>query len=500
MRAVDQSLDRRIYDANGQVAQFEVSEQALSRIESLMNEMTNTDLSSALTELFNSFSALAQSPQDSALRGIVLQRASTLAEQLNYVREGLEHLRLDLTDQVKGAVEDAGRLAEDIAKINLQIVSAEANGSTAASLRDQRDGLVSQLSQLIGITTREDASGALNVYIGSEPLVYGTQSRGLTMTHQMVNGQPTDVVTFADNEGAVKLTGGKIAGLQGTRDGQLADIISRVDTLASQVIWEVNRLHSQGTAMQGFSELHGTYQIQDPAAALNSAACGLAFPPSHGSFLITVTNTATGLTETRQIDINLTGAAGDTTANDLLADLNAVSGVSASIDAGGKLVLKTADANIQMSFSQDTSGVLAALGINTFFAGSDASDIAVNSFVAADGARIAAGLSGQPGDGSNAAALADLADTAVTGAGGMTLQQYHQRIVSDVAVWTSGASHTAESSRIVLDSLTAQRESISGVSLDEEAVNLIRYQRAFQGSARFISVVNELLDILLKLA
>lgn len=499
-RAVDVALNARLYSANGQVAQHEIAEQTLSRIESLMNEMTDTDLSSALMDLFNSFSALSQSPQDSALRGIVLQRAATLVERFNHIREGLEQMRLDLTEQVEGAVVEADRLADAIAKINLEIVSAEANGSTAASLRDQRDGLVSQLSELIGVTTREEDSGALNVYIGSEPLVYRTECRGLKMTRQLVNGQPADVVTFADNEGAIKLTGGRITGLQGTRDGRLADIVSRLDTLAGQVIWQVNRLHSQGTALEGFTELHGTYQIEDSAVALNNAASGLKFLPRHGSFLITVTNTVTGQTDTRQIDVNLTGGAGDTTANDLVAALNAVGGVSAGIDAGGKLVLETIDANMRMSFSADTSGVLAALGVNTFFEGSTASDIGVNAFVAADGARIAAGLSGQPGDGGAAAALAALADTKVSEVGGMTLQQYHQRLVADVAVWTSAAADTAAGGRIVRESLSAQRESISGVSLDEEAVNLIRYQRAFQGSARFITVVDELLDTLLSLA
>ena len=119
--------------------------------------------------------------------------------------------------------------------------------------------------------------------------------------------------------------------------------------------------------------------------------------------------------------------------------------------------------------------------------------------MAADSGRIAAGLKGEPGDGGNAAAIAALAKAGVAELGGVSLTQYHQRIIADTAVWGSGASETAEANQVMYDSLVAQRESVSGVSLDEEAVSLMAFQRAFQGSARFISVVNEMLDTLLSM-
>ena len=77
--------------------------------------------------------------------------------------------------------------------------------------------------------------------------------------------------------------------------------------------------------------------------------------------------------------------------------------------------------------------------------------------------------------------------------------QCSSQIVTDVAVWANAARDTAASNGIVFDSLTAQRESLSGVSIDEEAVNLMQYQRAFQGAARFLSVVDELLDIMMRI-
>ena len=351
----------------------------------------------------------------------------------------------------------------------------------------------------MGINTRESADGSLNVYIGSQPLVYADQSHGLSLTTMTQDGQSRQVVTFKDSEGPIALLGGKISGLQATRNGELKDIITRMDTLASQVIWQVNRLHSQGTGLEGLSQVQGTSQVNDATAALDSQAAGLSFKPTNGSFLLTVTSGsgADAAVTQSQINVNLTGKPTDTSLNDLIGSLNAVAGVQASVDASGKLSIKSTDPNATLSFGQDSSGVLAALGVNTFFQGDSASTIAVNADVAADPSRVAAGVDGQPGDGQTAAAIANLAQAGIQQLNGMSLSQYHQQVVSDTAVWTATAQDTATSAQVVQDSLTAQWQSLSGVSTDEEAVNLIQYQRAFEGSARFITVVNELMQTLL---
>lgn len=496
-RMVDEAVLARLRDANAQVAQYTVADQALARVEALMNEMTDADVSSALTELFNSFSALAQDPQDGALRGVVIQRAVTLADRLNYLRDGIERVRLEIDGQLVGAVEEADRLAGAIAELNVKVVAAESNGGSAASLRDQRDQLLDQLSAIVAINTREEVNGAVNVFIGSEPLVYHGASRGLKLASDPVSEDPRKIVAFADNDGAIKLLGGRITGLQATRDGELAEITRRIDTLAEQIIWQVNSAHACGTTLDGFGELSGTYQALDAGAALS--ACGLPFTVSNGSFLVSVTNATSGSRITRQIDVTVGGSGPQTTLNGVLAQLNAVPGVSASIDANGYVRLQATDSAERISFGEDSCGLLASLGLNTLFTGTDANSIAVNAAVVSDPGRIAAGLNGQPGDGSNAARLAALVDAPVGALANLSLADYQQRLVADAAVWTALAHQTAESGQLVQESLSAQRESLSGVSLDEEAVNLIQFQRAFQGSARFITVVNELMDTILQL-
>ena len=495
-RVVDAILQQRLNDANSQMQRHQVTNEVLSRIESLMNEMTDTDLSSAMVELFNSFSALAQSPQDAALRGIVVQRATAVSDRMHFIRNGLEQIRFELTDRLENAVREVDRLADAIAGLNVKVIAAQNGGGSASSLQDQRQQLIDQLSKLLAVNVREEANGSANISIGSEPLIYQGHNRGLKMVTQDVNGQAQRVVAFADNDGAIKLRGGEITGLQATRDAELADTISGLDQMASQLIWQVNRIHSGGTALEGFAEVTGTYQVKDSSAILNSAAAGLSFEPVNGSFLITVTNTAVdgGQTvNTSQISVPITGAASDMTLDDLVLALNAVDDVSASVNASGKLTIEAVDSQSRIGFSEDSSGVLAALGINTFFRGHDASSIDLNELVLADTGRIAAGRSGQPGDGSNAAAIAMLSEEGIDSLSGMSLLEYQQRLTADVATWTSTARDTAIANEVVRESLSAQRESLSGVSIDEEAVNLMRYQRAFQGAARFISVVNELL-------
>jgi flagellar hook-associated protein 1 FlgK len=139
------------------------------------------------------------------------------------------------------------------------------------------------------------------------------------------------------------------------------------------------------------------------------------------------------------------------------------------------------------------------MGLNTFFTGSNSLDININSVVSGDPNLIAAATSDQTGDGTNATALAALQDQVVSSLGGVSLNEYYTATVADLAVSSSAAASASEASSVIFDSLTAQRESISGVNLDEEAVNLISYQRAYQGAARYMTVVDEMLQTLLTL-
>jgi flagellar hook-associated protein 1 FlgK len=274
--------------------------------------------------------------------------------------------------------------------------------------------------------------------------------------------------------------------------------MSRLDSLASALISEINRIHAGGKGLSGFSNLTGTAAVIDPTVALSDTGNGLDFPPKTGSFFIDVKD-ASGSVVRTQINIDLDGIGADSTLNSVAADINAnVAGVTATVLADGRLKL-SATGGCTFTFGEDTSGVLGAMGLNTFFTGKNALDIAVNPLISGDPNMLAAATTGQAGDGSNATALASLQDQAVSSLGGVSLNEYNTSTVANLAVSASGARSAADASGVIFDSLTAQRESISGVNLDEEAVALISYQRAFQGTARFMTVVDDMLQTLLTL-
>jgi len=126
---------------------------------------------------------------------------------------------------------------------------------------------------------------------------------------------------------------------------------------------------------------------------------------------------------------------------------------------------------------------------------SNAQGIVVNPAVAADPMLIPAGAAGEPGDGSIALQVAQLLDKKVTvGGGEMTLEAWYQQIISRLGISAAESKALATNQSLLVTQLTTNRESLSGVSLDEEAANMIRFQRAYEASARMITVMDEMLD------
>jgi flagellar hook-associated protein 1 FlgK len=212
-----------------------------------------------------------------------------------------------------------------------------------------------------------------------------------------------------------------------------------------------------------------------------------------------VKDKASGLVTSTLVEVDLDGLnADDTTLNDLTAALDGVGNISAT-NASGLLKVNADSAQVEISFSQDSSGVLAALGVNSFYTGKDATDIAVNAQVKSNPSLLAAAKNGEKGDNQTARDIAALESTKLPSLGGASLKDTYQTLVNEIAVDAADAKNSAEATRVVKETLEAQREALSGVSLDEEAINLIRQQRAFQGASRLIAAVDELMQTILQL-
>lgn len=497
-REVDTAMQSRFRNASSQENSALISQRFLTALETIQNELTDNDLSSELSNFFNSFSELANNPEDHAVRTLVIEHGRNLANRLSTLLNQHKDILAEVDRALATAVLTADGIVDRIAQLNIQIAQTEQGRSQANALRDQRDLLIDELAEFLDVSVVEQPNGALDVFVGSIPVVLSGISRGLEMRTQSVGNQVEVTIRVAADGTQLQVDAGRIGGLMQQRSQTVQPAIDDLNTFASQLIFEVNRQHAQGQGRTGQTSVTGTYGVNDPTATLNSAAAGLDFPISNGSFFIHVTHQATGLRTTHQINVN-----GDADSmNDLINEINVVVGVpnvTAATGLGNTLTL-TAASGFQISFSDDTSSALAALGINTFFDGANASDIDINQIVANDPDRLAAGAGHVPGSNGTALAMANLQNQQITALSGRSLREFWQESVNGLAVRTAAANDSVDATRLVRESLSAQIQAVSGVSLDEEAINLLLFQRQFQAAARFIAVIDETLQTLLSIA
>jgi len=505
-RNIDEALEARLRLAIGAEEASAVERFGSARVESLYNDSSGADLATRLNTFLNGFDDVQNHPEDTAIRDLAIQNGVLLADSLRATRAGLAAAAADFDGQIADLAAEADQTARDIAELNSEITTAEAGGrGEATGLRDQRDGLLRRLSQLLDVTVREQPDGAINVYVGSEALVQGATVRGLVAV-SVSDGQTTRTsVRLAETNQEIQVRGGRLAGLIAARDEHALGRIAAIDELAAAIIVEVNRLHADGQGLVGLAEVVGGRDVRDGDVPLNDAAAGLLPPPESGSFLITVADDATGTPVAYRIDVDLEDAGG-TTLESLVASINdQVVGVQASITSDNRLAL-TAEEGFTFTFGHDgqearpdTSGVLAALGVNTFFTGRDARDIAVNSAVVGDARLLAAAAAFHPGDGLAAGRIAELGSTPSELLNGVSLTEFYNAMVGEVAIAGAAVADELEAASAIHASLLGQRESVSGVNLDEEAIALLKFERAFQGASRFVRVVDDLLDELVLL-
>jgi flagellar hook-associated protein 1 len=273
--------------------------------------------------------------------------------------------------------------------------------------------------------------------------------------------------------------------------------------VAAGLISAVNAIHTQGQGLTGFSTATGTTIVTDPTAALNAGeeATGITFTPKNGAFNFYMKNEQTGEITTKQITVNLSGTGTQTSLRGLASSITSIGGgtVTATVNSNGRLVIASSDSNVTFGFGEDTSGALAAVGINTFFTGTDASNIGVNAVLTNDPSMLATGRGNVTGSNGNAQAMA-LGGSAAAGIlKGKSLTEFYGDYIGTLSAQAKNVADDATAQTAIHDTVFAQQQAISGVSMDEEAINLTKYQRAFQGTARFITVVDELMQTVLGL-
>jgi len=496
-RTVDTALQGRVRSALSDENGAAIDQRFLLAVESVRNELGDANLSSRLNAFFSSFSELANNPNDEALRSVVVQQASGLAGSIRDMRKDHVQVRTEIDRTLESAVRAADELLTQIADLNVQISRNELGGSVgpANELRDRRDALISEVAKYLPISTLEQPNGMIDVVVDSQPLVQGGLSRGVKVTADVVGGELTTRFRIKNDGALMSPNEGQIGALLRQRAETVEPAIESLDTLAREMMFQVNKVHSQSQGQIGITSVTGLNRITNAVVPLNSTE--IPFAMRNGAFELHVKSLATGLRTTVTISVDPATA----TLTDLRNAVNAAipaGTASASITADNTLRLD-ANAGYELSFANDTSGVLAGLGINSIFGGYDAKTIEINSQVLADPRLLAVARDHVPGSNGGALAIAALSTNPIEALGGRSIRGFWTASTTELGVRAEAANNRAESTALVRESLDSQIQALSGVSIDEESINMLAFQRQFQAAARFITAIDETIQQLLRL-
>jgi flagellar hook-associated protein 1 len=497
---IDKFLEERLRAANSDLANGETQEGIYLQLETIVGELSESDLSTSLSKFVGAINDVLNQPESAAVRNLAVLQGRELTDDVRRLDQLSRELYVDINRQMEEQIVEINKLLKEIADLNEQIVTAEGGDvspSDAIGLRDRRNTALGELSQIMDIKTIEQPHGDVAVYSGGDFLVFGNFARQVHGVPGQVNGLDTTDIRIVETDAVVPISGGKLGGLRTARDQIVGGFIDQLGELARTLILEFNKLYSTGQGLIGFSDVTAEHATTDPALALDQA--GLGFTPVNGSFQVKVTNSLTGLTETTDVAIDLDGLGTDTTLNDLVAALDAIDNISASLDSRGHLQISADGPGVSFAFSGDTSGALAALGINTFFSGTDAHDIGINDMLRREPRLFAAASGGIAEDAHNAERLADFLNRPLASHDGLTLAQVYDQMVVDVTQGSAATKATTEGFRTFQQTLEGQALAITGVNLDEEAVRMIAFQKTYQASAKIIATANEMLETLLDL-
>ena len=395
-RSFDAFVEEQLLASRERLGEFTASNSALARLEPLFGDANHLGIGAGLNEFFGALQDVATNPNDLSARTVFLSKATALAGRFNQAATDLTTAQGFLDRQVGQTVTDVNRLTSQIANLNAKIAGAESSGQQANDLRDERGVALANLGELIEISSIEDATGQLTVFAGrGHVLVDKEQTYQLVGVPDLSNNGLLDVRYDAGAGPTTSLASviqsGRLKGLLGVRDQTIPSLRASLDTLASEIVTQVNQQHRLGFGLDGSTN-------QDFFAPTGTTASTI----------------AVSLTNVRQIAASSTAA-------------------------------------------------------------------------------------GVPGNSANALALAGLKNTDFASLGTVSFQEYYSTIAGNFGSIAQGVDGNLRAQKVLHDQLTAQRASISGVSMDEELANLLQYQRSFQAASRMIVVADELFQTILSL-
>ena len=513
-RMFDQFLATEVRQYTSQEQQSAVFNEISSRVDELL-ALPELSISAGLDEFFNAVQNVADDPTSLAARQVMLSQADVLTKRFHTLDQQIGGLSTQVNSGLEISVQDVNVLSKGIANLNQAIFDASFGDTIPPNdLLDQRDQLINQLSELVSVSTLKQDDGAINVFVGNgQALVVGNAAIELSAVPN-----PTDTsqleIAYGPSQTIIsnQITGGSLGGLISVRSSVLASTQQELDDLASGFVASFNAQHQVGITLDGNAG-GDFFTVPTPPTTVNANNISLAITNPRdiaAAFPITNTtsagNTGTGQLETIAVD----GSAPlfdpiNTLTTDITFSYNSVAGeYNVTYDGGTATIVYDPATDSGKTYDLQA---LAVPPHTDFTAGKPPLTITLSgvpdntdSFTITNS--VSGGIFTSVGDNRNALAMAELQtsktlDPNGTGSNTHSFGESYEVMVADVATKTHASEVGQQVQQGLLNQANLNYESVSGVNLDEEAANLIRYQQAYQAAAQIITVSNTVFNSLL---
>ena len=541
-RVRDEMLDNRITESQHSESYWETRSNYYTMIEQIYNEPDDVSIRSNMDKFWQSWQELSVHPESQAARQAVVSRGDSLVDSITSKWENLMGVGNLLNSDIEATVRQVNDFANQIAAINGEIVRSRAIGDNPNDLLDRRDLLVDKLSKLANITTDRRDSDEFMVHLDGNILVQGNIARNFSL-ETVLDNNGYDKLVWSDTGDDAYVSGGKLGALIELRDSDIRSEIQSLNTMTMNFADLVNDVHRNAYGANNVTGLDFFTQrsfVENVNGNFDRDGDG----QLDHSYIFRFTGT-TKLNPQEQIGLEgvmtLSGPDGNVkvayhstdTVEAVINRINDANGeVKAYLDRNNNLVLKgtTAQAienpdfvirHVEDSgfFLTGYSGILGASGeagaydyaqadaVNALngaqFAVSPVNNpagyIQINRAIKNDVLSVAAAFRDNSGninngDGRAAVEIAAIRNTKVMIGHERTLDDYFADSVTNVGLKGEQAETNLNSHTAMMNDLRNLRDSISGVNIDEELADIIKFQHGYNAAAKFVTVWDSLLD------
>jgi len=505
-RIEDAFTKKKIVNEQNSVGSWNTREKLMIEAEVIFTDLDGQRLRGDLNAFWDSWNAVANEPENVTMRRALLSKSGSLIEGFKGFNKRFNELRENINGRLSQEFEDVNQMLRQIAQLNTQVQQLESQDLPANDARDQREKTLQDLSEIIDVRYFEGPSGTLEIQVSDgQQLVHGRNYYKLKPIMDF-----DDTLNFrvglGDEIGATNditdiLKGGRIKEYIEQRDGDIKGYRDDINELLQEIVFNVNSIHSQGTGISGAVYFEsGAYQFNE-----REQARPLPFLKT-GSFEIKLVDDNNEINELFQIDVD----AGVDSIESIVEKLNRAAGAyeiideegneaikdhtkfKASIDEDGSVSFRSGEGN-RFIFGEDESGAFALMGLNSFFHSQNGvSDLKLNQELIDNELKIAAGSDLIPGDNQIAQKIAGLQQAATMNGNSISFDQFFNNQITDIGLKVQDANNGLAGHQQMLEQYEKIRDSVSSVNLDEEMTNMVKYQRAYESSAKFLSTIDQM--------